>query len=175
MTSAGNVTGSPAARIISMRRPRCAGGTSPQHGDVPHAARLQSIRGDVVRLARIEGMLPLEIGLSVQDMIKVTSRRAVLLRMERTIDAADMRRGLDEMLDGVATSGDQVVVERDGRPVAAVVPMRLYEQWKRERDAFFDRIEATTRRVNMPEDEAMALALDAQRAVRAPRRRPRNG
>lgn len=93
--------------------------------------------------------------------------------MERRIAAADARRKLGKILDEVAGNGDHYVVERRGEPVAAVVPIQLYGQWKRGREAFFARIEQTARRVNMNEDEAMALALDAQQAVRATRRRAR--
>ena len=91
--------------------------------------------------------------------------------MERKIGAYDVRRQFGKVLNEVVAKGDAYVVERHGEAIAAVVPIRLYEQWKRQRDAFFDRIEATARRVNMPEDEAMALVLGEQQAVRAARRR----
>jgi prevent-host-death family protein len=94
--------------------------------------------------------------------------------MERKIGAFEARRQFGKVLNEVVAKGDRYVVERHGEPVAAVVPIRLYEQWKRERDAFFDRMEAIAERANMSEDEAMALALEAQRAVRAERRRSGN-
>ena len=86
--------------------------------------------------------------------------------MERTIDVGSP---FDKVLDDVATTGDRYIVERDGEAIAAVVPMHVYAAWTRDREAFFDRLEATARRVNMDEDDAMALALEAQRAVRSPR------
>jgi prevent-host-death family protein len=87
--------------------------------------------------------------------------------MERTMKAADARRRFGEVLDEVADHGGHYVIERRGEPVAAVVPIHLYEKWKKERDAFFEHLAETAARVNMDEDEAMALALEAQRAVRA--------
>ena len=91
--------------------------------------------------------------------------------MERTMKAFDARRQFGKVLNEVAGHGDSYVIERHGEPVAAVVPFRLYQQWKRERDAFFERLAKTAERVNLDEDEAMAEALAAQQAVRAERRR----
>lgn len=89
--------------------------------------------------------------------------------MERTIGAFDARRMFGKVLNEVAANGDHYIVERHGQPIAAVVPMRIYEQWKRDRDAFFDHIEATANKAHMNEGEAMDLALDAIRAHRAAR------
>jgi prevent-host-death family protein len=89
--------------------------------------------------------------------------------MERKIAAFDARRQFGKVLNDVTVRGDHYLVERHGEAVAAVVPIQVYEQWKRSRDAFFDRLEETARRSAMAEDEAMALALDAVRKVRAKR------
>jgi prevent-host-death family protein len=86
--------------------------------------------------------------------------------MERTIAAFDARRQFGKVLNEVVAKGDTYVVARHGEPVAAVVPIAVYEQWKRSREAFFDRLEATARRADLPEDEALALANDAVTAVR---------
>jgi len=91
--------------------------------------------------------------------------------MERTISAFDVRRMFGKVLTEVLARETVYVIERHGEPVAAVVPIRLYEQWKRQREAFFDHIEAIAQRVTMPEDEALTLALAEQQAARAARRR----
>lgn len=93
--------------------------------------------------------------------------------MERTISAFDVRRMFGKVLTDVLARGTVYVIERHGEPVAAVVPIRLYEQWRRQREAFFDAIEATAQRANMPEDQALTLALEEQQAVRAARRSDR--
>jgi inactivated superfamily I helicase len=67
--------------------------------------------------------------------------------------------------------GDRYIVERYGEPVAAVVPIELYEQWKHFRDAFFTRMAEMATAAAMNDVEAMTLALEAQQAVRAERRR----
>jgi prevent-host-death family protein len=89
----------------------------------------------------------------------------VLGHMEKTVGAFEVRRKFGELLDEV-TQGDKVVVERHGKAVAAVVPIELYEQWKRQRQHFFDTVREISGRVDLSEDEAMELALEAQQAVR---------
>ncbi|MBI2321482.1 MAG: type II toxin-antitoxin system Phd/YefM family antitoxin [Chloroflexi bacterium] len=86
--------------------------------------------------------------------------------MEKIIAAFDARRNFGRILQAVLSRGERFVVERHGEPVAAVVPIEVYEQWKKARGAFFARIRATAQRADLPPDEAEALAEEAVRAVR---------
>ena len=43
--------------------------------------------------------------------------------MVRKVNALKMHQNLGQLLDGVYHRGDQYVIERDGRPMAAVVPV----------------------------------------------------
>jgi len=86
--------------------------------------------------------------------------------MERAIAAFTARRQFGQLLDQVMARGDQFVVERNGKPVAALVPIDVYEQWKASREAFFDNLRQIAERVNLPEDDAMDLANEAVAAVR---------
>ncbi len=87
--------------------------------------------------------------------------------MEKTVAAFDARRQFGKILQEILSRGDRFVVERHGEPVAAVVPIEVYEQWKRSRTAFFDRIRAASERANLSPEEAEALAEEAVRAVRS--------
>lgn len=89
--------------------------------------------------------------------------------MERTIGAFEARRTFDKVLQGVSR-GDKVVVERNGEPVAAVVPIELYEQWKKRRAVFFNKLEAMAEDANVPEEEAEQLVAEAIAVVRAEQR-----
>ncbi len=91
--------------------------------------------------------------------------------MEKLIGAFEARRQLGKILKEVAGKGDRYVVEYHGEPVAAVVPIELYAQWKRAREAFFDTLEASSERANVPPAEAEALAHEAVQAVRPARTR----
>lgn len=87
--------------------------------------------------------------------------------MERTIEALDASREFGKVLQEVVDRGDQYVVEQHGEPVAAVVPIEVFEQWKRSRSNFFDRLRAISERSGLSAEEADRLADEAVRAVRA--------
>jgi prevent-host-death family protein len=86
--------------------------------------------------------------------------------MEKKIGAFEARRTFGKVLRDVGR-GDKVVVERNGEPVAAVVPIELYQQWKRRRDAFFEHVQRVSERSTLSEEEAFRLVEEAVAAVRA--------
>jgi len=67
--------------------------------------------------------------------------------MPRHISAVDARRRLGALLDDVSTTGAEYVIERNGKPTAAVVPIRVYEQHITGRRNAFDRVEALKQRL----------------------------
>ena len=95
----------------------------------------------------------------------------------------DVRARIGDLLNRVALRHDEFVIERKGRPLAALVPVERLEQMRRFARAHAREFLAEQRRgpgERLAEDEAMALALAAQRAARrrirkaAPRsKRPR--
>ncbi len=86
--------------------------------------------------------------------------------MEKMVSAFEARQQLGKILEAVSGRGERYVVEYHGEPVAAVVPIALYERWKRRREAFFDQLEARTARADVTEEEGGALAAESVRAVR---------
>lgn len=86
--------------------------------------------------------------------------------MEKIVGAFEVRRSFGRILQEVAARGDRVVVERHGEPVAAVVPIDVYNQWKRSREQFFERMSRASERANLSPEEADQLAADAVKAVR---------
>lgn len=87
--------------------------------------------------------------------------------MEKTVGAFEIRRNFGKVLQSIAARGDKYVVERHGEPVAAVVPMEVYEQWKRSRSRLMERLRAAQERANLSPEEADALAEEAVRAARS--------
>jgi len=85
--------------------------------------------------------------------------------MEKTIGAFEARRQLGKILEEVVAKGDKYVVERHGDPVAAVVPIEVYGQWKRHREAFFAKMRATAQRAHLSEEEARELVAEARKAA----------
>ena len=86
--------------------------------------------------------------------------------MEKSVGAFEARQHLGKILKEVAGKGDRYVVEYHGAPVAAVVPMQLYEQWKRDREALFDEMRKVSEQVNLSPKEADRLTKEAIAAVR---------
>jgi len=89
--------------------------------------------------------------------------------MEKTVGAFEIRRNFGKVLQNVAARGDKYIVERHGEPVAAVVPVELYEQWKRSRSRLFEQLRRAQENANLSPQEADALANEAVKAARAPR------
>lgn len=90
--------------------------------------------------------------------------------MEKSLAAFEVRRQFGKVLQEVAAHGDRYVVERHGEPVAAVVPIEVYEQWKRSREAFFAKIDVMARRTNLSPEQAEVEAREAVAAVCHPKR-----
>jgi prevent-host-death family protein len=86
--------------------------------------------------------------------------------LDKKVPAFAARRQFGQLLHEVEVKGDRYVVERHGEPVAALVPIEVYKQWKRAREAFFTKIREAAERANLPEEEASALADEAIREVR---------
>ena len=86
--------------------------------------------------------------------------------MEQVVGALEARRKFGKLLRDVEAKRGPVVVERNGEPVAAVVPMDLYNRWKEDREALFSSIRSSADGSGLSDEEAMNLALAGQRWAR---------
>lgn len=66
--------------------------------------------------------------------------------MEKMINALKARQNLGTLLNEVLLKNDQFIIERNGKPMAAVIPVWQFEQWKEKREAFFKMIESVHKR-----------------------------
>ncbi|CAN5434312.1 hypothetical protein BH10CHL1_BH10CHL1_35320 [soil metagenome] len=87
--------------------------------------------------------------------------------MEKTINAFEIRRSFGKIVQDVLTRGDKFIVERHGSPVAVVVPIEVYEQWKRSRERFFEALSLAQENANLTEEESAALLEQAVKTIRA--------
>lgn len=98
--------------------------------------------------------------------------------MAKKVSTIDVRARIGEMLDRVSLRHDEFIIERRGRPLAALVPVDRLEQMRRfAREHGLDLLR---RQREGPGDqlsdaEAMEVALEAQRAARRRLRRMRPG
>ena len=80
--------------------------------------------------------------------------------MKRTISAMEARQRLGELLEGVHYRGDEVVIERAGKPMAVVVPMERYEAMERRRERFWELIERAQERNRDVSPEVIEREVD---------------
>ena len=88
--------------------------------------------------------------------------------MEKMIGLTEARKQFSGIVNEVMYQGDTYVIEKQGKPAAAVVPMDVYEQWRRRRERFYDLIRDVQEQ-NLDVDAASIMqdVLDAQQAVRS--------
>jgi prevent-host-death family protein len=94
--------------------------------------------------------------------------------MKRKISAVEARKKLGEILESVYYRGDEVVIERAGKPMAVVVPAERYEAMERSRERLFELVEKSWERNKaVPFDEIERDVEAAVREVRGPRKTSR--
>lgn len=86
--------------------------------------------------------------------------------MDKRIGVAKARSSLSEIVEQVQFRGNAYIINRNGKPAAAVVPIDVYENWKRQRRAFFDSVREMQKRVRLPARVADRLASEAARSAR---------
>ena len=88
--------------------------------------------------------------------------------MLKTINALKARRNLGQLLEEVFYRGDQVVIERAGKPMAVVISPSEYEAYRKQREQdmkVFDQIRRRNKGI-----ESEAIERDVQEAIEAVRR-----
>lgn len=87
--------------------------------------------------------------------------------MNERISTLEVRQRLGDLLNRVALRHDEFIIERKGRPLAALVSLERLEQMRRlarrRATELFARQEAASA---VDEEDAMNQALEAQRWVR---------
>ena len=88
--------------------------------------------------------------------------------MTKTVDVLKARKNLGQLLEEVYYKGDQYVIERAGRPMAAVVPVWQLEEWQKRRDRFFGMVGELQRKNKAVKPEVIEREVEETvRAVRA--------
>ena len=61
--------------------------------------------------------------------------------MKRRLSAVEARKKLGEILEGVYYRGDEVIIERAGKPMAVMIPASRYANMERRREETWKMIE----------------------------------
>ena len=86
--------------------------------------------------------------------------------MERQLGITEAREKMAEIVEQVQYQGNSFIINRHGKPAAAVVPVEVYENWKQQRRELFDMIRQLQGRANLDPQEAERLAAEAVAAAR---------
>ena len=89
--------------------------------------------------------------------------------MVKKVNALKARRELGRLLEEVFYKGDQYVIERAGRPMAAVVPVWQLEEREKRRERFFGMVEEVWQRTKRLKPEV--IEREVKQAIQAVRGR----
>ena len=85
----------------------------------------------------------------------------------KKVNALKARQQLGQLLEEVYYRGDQYIIERAGKPMAAVVPVWLIDAWQQRREQFFAMIDAVhARNAEVPSEVIEQEIAEAVHAVR---------
>jgi prevent-host-death family protein len=85
----------------------------------------------------------------------------------KKVNALKARQNLGQLLEEVYYRGDQYIIERAGKPMAAVVPVWFIDAWQQRREQFFAMIDAVhARNVDVPPDVIEHDVAEAVQHVR---------
>jgi prevent-host-death family protein len=94
--------------------------------------------------------------------------------MVKKMNALKARKNLGQLLEEVYYKGDQYVIERAGKPMAAVVPVWQLEERRKRRERLFQTVEGVRERNKNVKPEVIEReVLQAVVATRAKARRRR--
>jgi prevent-host-death family protein len=87
--------------------------------------------------------------------------------MESVVGLTQAREKLSEIVESVQYNNDAYIISRHGRPAAAVVPVEVYESWKRQRKELFALIRHFQEASGPADpDEVLQEVVAAQQAIR---------
>ncbi len=86
--------------------------------------------------------------------------------MDKVVGAYEARRRFGQIIEEAYYRRDHFIVERAGRPMAAIVPVQDYERWQRlAKGRFFQMLDDSWRRnADVPAED---LKRDVDEALRA--------
>src|SRR3954462_3438114 len=90
--------------------------------------------------------------------------------MDRTMGVTEARSRFGEIVDKVQYQGDTVVLEKNGRPAAALISFSLFEKFLKSREAAFQvvtEVQEQNNDLDMNEEELLDFINEAVHEVRA--------
>ncbi len=88
--------------------------------------------------------------------------------MLKTISAIKVRQNLGQVMNEVALKDDEYIIERAGKPLAALIPIAQYQSMKKEREEFFQMVDEIQK--GMKKADSSLIDEDIQEAAQSYRR-----
>ena len=95
--------------------------------------------------------------------------------MDRVMGVTEARSRFGEIVDKVHYQGDTVVLEKNGRPAAALISFALFEKFLKNREAAYQvvtEVQNQNQDLELSEDELLDLLNAATHEVRAQTKQP---
>jgi prevent-host-death family protein len=93
--------------------------------------------------------------------------------MAKKVSTIDVRQRIGDLLNRVALRHDEFVIERKGKPLAALVSIERLEQMRRFARRHALELLERQKQSTVSEKQALEVALEAQRSARKRPRKPR--
>jgi prevent-host-death family protein len=92
----------------------------------------------------------------------------VKLLVATTVSVSEARRSLHALVERVQRQGESYIITRYGEPAAALVPVNLYENWRRhQREIFFDLVRDLQKEADLSPEDADRVAGHVVAGIRA--------
>ena len=101
---------------------------------------------------------------NVQNDNPIRERMAWI--MERELGVTEARKEFRELVEKVQFEGDTYIISRHGKPAAAVVPVQVYENWRRQRNELFNLFREMQAEADLDPGDAEQLAAETVAVVR---------
>jgi prevent-host-death family protein len=93
--------------------------------------------------------------------------------MTEKVSTIDVRQRIGDLLNRVALRHDEFIIERKGKPLAALVPIERLQQMRRFARRHALELLERQKQSTVSEEQALEIALEAQRSARRQARKPR--
>ena len=93
--------------------------------------------------------------------------------MSEKVSTLDVRQRIGDMLNRVALRHDEFIIERKGKPLAALVSVERLDQMRRFARRHALDVMEQQKGGSLTDDQATELGLEAQRWARQQQRKPR--
>jgi prevent-host-death family protein len=91
--------------------------------------------------------------------------------MLKTVNAVKARQNLGQLINEVYLKDDQYIIERDGKPMVALVPLKHLERWLKQKEKdfeVFEQIRGKNKKVKRKKlEKDVNLAIQAIRRTHA--------